>query len=104
MDHSSGRVGPSNSSCKGLFTVSTVLCVGVGHVGLPLSLKLWEVGHDVILVDIDTDKIVKLGHGQMPFLEKGCDEILARAAGNPRFRPITYEDPNFEPAVESAEY
>jgi UDP-N-acetyl-D-mannosaminuronic acid dehydrogenase len=84
--------------------MSSVLCVGVGHVGLPLSLKLWEAGHDVSLVDIDTDKILKLGQGRMPFLEEGCDEILAKAAGDPRFNPVTYEDPEFVTAVQAADY
>lgn len=84
--------------------MSTVLCVGVGHVGLPLSLKLWEAGHDVILVDIDTDKIIKLRDGRMPFLEKGCDEILTHAAGDSRFHPITYEDLSFNERVGEAQY
>ena len=84
--------------------MSRVLCVGVGHVGLPLSLKLWQAGHDVFLVDIDEDKIEKLALGEMPFLEEGCDDILAKAAGTSRFKPITYGDAGFADVVGSADY
>lgn len=81
-----------------------LLCIGAGHVGLPLSLKLWEVGHDVALVDIDTDKIETLRHGRMPFHESGCDALLRRAAVSERFRTLTYSDSAFERHVERAEY
>lgn len=81
-----------------------VLCVGVGHVGLPLSLKLWEAGHHVAAVDIDEEKIEKLARGVMPFLEKGCGEILAGAAGHARFQPITYGQSTFAEAVASSDY
>jgi UDP-N-acetyl-D-mannosaminuronic acid dehydrogenase len=76
----------------------------VGHVGLPLSLKLWQAGHEVTLVDIDSDKIKALRRGRMPFFEKGCDAILDEAAGHERFRPLTYEDASFAGSVQAAEY
>lgn len=81
-----------------------VLCVGVGHVGLPLSLKLWEAGHDVHAVDIDSTKIALLRAGRMPFREEGCDLLLARAYRDERFRGLTYADADFEVAVNDAEY
>jgi UDP-N-acetyl-D-mannosaminuronic acid dehydrogenase len=84
--------------------MSKVMCVGVGHVGLPLSLKLWRASHDVSLVDIDEDKIEKLALGQMPFLEAGCDEILAECAGDARFTPLTYGHKRFAETVSGADY
>ena len=84
--------------------MASLLCVGVGHVGLPLSLKLWEAGHNVSLVDIDTKKIEALGKGKMPFHEAGCDEILGRAAGSERFHPLTYDHPGFAPSCAEADY
>ncbi len=84
--------------------MSRILCVGVGHVGLPLSLKLWDAGHDVALVDVDTSKIIALHGGIMPFHEAGCDELLAQAAVSDRFSPVTYDSPEFAPRVEAAEY
>jgi UDP-N-acetyl-D-mannosaminuronic acid dehydrogenase len=81
-----------------------VLCVGVGHVGLPLSLKLWAAGHDVSLVDIDRSKIESLRLRRMPFEEPGCDELLQRATREGRFRPLTYDEADFESNVTRAEY
>ena len=84
--------------------MANTLCVGVGHVGLPLSLKLWQAGHDVGLVDIDTAKIEALRHGRLPFLERGCDDLLRAAYQDGRFRPLTYTDPDFPESVAAADY
>lgn len=84
--------------------MANLLCVGVGHVGLPLSLKLWEAGHNVSLVDVDTDKINALTKGVMPFMEAGCEHILEKSAASDRFRPLTYDDGSFEASVAQAEY
>lgn len=84
--------------------MALILCIGVGHVGLPLSLKLWAVGHDVTAVDVDTAKIDAMRGGRMPFREAGCDSLLRRAHDDPRFHPVTYEDAHFRLAAESAEY
>lgn len=83
--------------------MARVLCIGVGHVGLPLSLKLWDVGHEVSLVDLDEDKIRLLRRGRMPFLEAGCAELLQTATTSDRFSPCTYGD-GFAEVVGSAEY
>src|SRR5437588_12520568 len=84
--------------------MARVLCVGAGHVGLPLSLKFWSVGHDVAVVDIDASKIEALQRGQMPFHEPGCGEMLEMAAGDCKFRPVLYSDPDFESLVRGADY
>ena len=84
--------------------MAQLLCIGVGHVGLPLSLKFWDVGHDVSLVDVDVGKIEALRAGHMPFQEKGCEALLERAVRDRRFRPLTYIDPAFASAVAAAEY
>ncbi|GAC1400495.1 MAG: nucleotide sugar dehydrogenase [Chloroflexota bacterium] len=81
-----------------------VLCVGVGHVGLPLSLKLWQAEHDVALVDIDFEKIDALRSGAMPFLEDGCQRLLDVACDSHRFRPLTYDDSDFSDEVAIADY
>lgn len=90
--------------CRGRKELARVLCVGVGHVGLPLSLKLWKAGHDVALVDIDEEKILALRVGVMPFLEEGCEAIIKVASEDGRFRPLTYGDLSFPKEVEAADY
>lgn len=84
--------------------MSRVLCIGVGHVGLPLSLRLWEAGHEVVVVDLDEGKIAALREGRMPFHEPGCDEVLRRAQVDGRYRPVTYADADFQRGMEDAEY
>src|SRR5579859_3353805 len=84
--------------------MTRLLCVGVGHVGLPLSLKLWNAGHHVSLVDVDEPKIRGLRHGHMPFREEGCEELLQTACRDSRFLPLIYDDSQFLPTVAGAEY
>jgi UDP-N-acetyl-D-mannosaminuronic acid dehydrogenase len=55
-----------------------VIVGGCGHVGLPLGLVLAERGFQVILLDIDRDKVDRINSGQMPFREKGADALLRR--------------------------
>ena len=38
--------------------------IGLGYVGLPLSLRFAEAGFKVIGFDIDPDKTEQLNHGQ----------------------------------------
>ncbi len=81
-----------------------ILCVGAGHVGLPLSLKLWSTGHVVTLVDVDRAKIAVLRTGKMPFHEPGCDELLQSAHGDARFVAIEYGDAAFPQRAAEASY
>ena len=60
---------------------------GTGYVGLVTGACLAEVGHDVVCVDVDRDKIDRLNNGELPIFEPGLDAIVARnvAAGNLHF-------------------
>jgi UDP-N-acetyl-D-mannosaminuronic acid dehydrogenase len=54
-----------------------VVVGGGGHVGLPLSLKLAEVGFRVGIYDIAQPTVDMIGEGHMPFMEPGADALLA---------------------------
>jgi len=55
------------------------LCVvGTGYVGLVLGPSLADLGHRVVCVDKDADKIRQLEEGQVPIYEPGLDEVIAR--------------------------
>lgn len=60
---------------------------GSGYVGLVTGACLADVGHDVICVDIDADKIAALNAGQVPIHEPGLETIIRHNldAGRLRF-------------------
>lgn len=51
---------------------------GTGYVGLVTGVCLAEIGHDVICVDTNTDKINMLKNAKSPIYERGLDELLAK--------------------------
>lgn len=53
-----------------------VTVFGVGYVGLVQGAALAEVGHNVVCVDIDTDKITQLTQGKIPIYEPGLTQVV----------------------------
>jgi len=49
---------------------------GAGHVGLPLSLLLADIGHEVLIIDINEKIMSDIRKGTFPFLEVGGSELL----------------------------
>src|SRR5438128_6737859 len=67
--------------------MARISVIGLGYVGLVTAAGLAELGHQVIGVDIDDDKVARLGRGELPLYEPGLDNLVARnrAAGRLRF-------------------
>ena len=61
--------------------------VGTGYVGLVTAACFADLGHTVIAVDQDPNRIQLLGKGQAPFYEPGLEELLCRVN---RSRRLTY--------------
>lgn len=55
-----------------------VCVVGTGYVGLVTGVCLSEIGHNVICVDNDSEKIKKLLSGVMPIYEPGLDILVLK--------------------------
>ncbi|QHT59914.1 UDP-glucose/GDP-mannose dehydrogenase family protein [Paenibacillus lycopersici] len=62
-----------------------VLIVGSGYVGLTTGSALAYLGHEITLLDIDADRIMRLKDGEVPIHEKGLNELLSEARHNMNF-------------------
>lgn len=59
-----------------------IAVVGSGYVGLVAGACFADLGHDVILVDNDQQKLAALNGGQVPIHEKFLPELLGRHRGH----------------------
>lgn len=64
----------------------SISVLGTGYLGATHAACLAELGHRVIGVDRDREKIELLQQGHAPFAEPGLEELLARHVGSGRLR------------------
>jgi len=74
-----------------------VAIVGSGYVGLVAGACFADMGHQVVLVDNDQQKLAALKDGQVPIHEKFLPELLERHRG----RSLTFSD-DLRTAVEAS--
>src|SRR3990167_5054686 len=55
-----------------------IATIGLGYVGLVTAACLSELGHEVIGIDIDSNRIELLKEGQMPIYEPGLRELVSK--------------------------
>jgi UDPglucose 6-dehydrogenase len=55
-----------------------LVAFGIGYVGLVTGTGLAELGHDVLCVDIDPDRIRQLEDGIIPIYEPGLADLVKR--------------------------
>src|SRR5246127_1699050 len=60
--------------------------IGSGYVGLVTGACFADVGHHVICVDNDAEKVKQLKAGQIPIYEPGLEEIIHRNVSAQRLR------------------
>ncbi|MDY5785550.1 UDP-glucose/GDP-mannose dehydrogenase family protein [Corynebacterium sp.] len=52
--------------------------IGTGYLGATHAACMAELGHEVLGVDVDDNKISRLTNGEVPFYEPGLPEVLDR--------------------------
>jgi len=64
-----------------------VTVIGTGYVGLVTGACLADLGHHVVCLDVDADRVARLRAGEIPIYEPGLDDVVARgiAAGRLEF-------------------
>src|SRR5260370_12901251 len=64
-----------------------VSVIGTGYLGLTHAVCLADLGHEVLAIDVDEDKIAKAANGEAPFFEPGLEPLLRKNldAGRLRF-------------------
>ena len=62
---------------------------GTGYVGLVTGTCLADVGHDVMCMDVDADKIAGLEAGRIPIYEPGLEEMVKANVASGRLRFTT---------------
>lgn len=61
--------------------------IGTGYLGLTHAVCMADLGHDVLAIDVDQEKIAKAARGETPFFEPGLEPLLRKNldAGRLRF-------------------
>ncbi len=63
-----------------------VAVIGTGHVGLTTAACLAHIGHDVLGVDENIEKVRAIEAGEVPFVEPGLADLVREGTGNGRLR------------------
>ncbi len=75
-----------------------LVAFGGGYVGLVTGTGLAELGHDVLIVDIDPAKIQRLNDGVIPIYEPGLTDLVRRNERAGRLRFATELLPGYDEA------
>ena len=61
--------------------------IGAGYLGLTHAVCMADLGHEVLALDVDEQKITRAGAGETPFFEPGLEPLLRKNldAGRLRF-------------------
>jgi len=78
-----------------------IAVIGTGYVGLVSGTCLADLGHEVVCIDIDLNKIKGLKAGVMPIYEAGLEELVTKnvAAGRLSFSDQMIESLHWATAI-----
>src|SRR5215468_5412514 len=60
--------------------------IGTGYLGLTHAVCMADLGHQVLAIDVDADKIAKAARGEVPFFEPGLEPLLRKNLESGRLR------------------
>lgn len=63
-----------------------IAVLGMGYLGATHAACMASVGHDVLGLDTDHDKLAKLAGGDVPFFEPGLDDLTREAVAREKLR------------------
>ncbi|MBW6517760.1 MAG: UDP-glucose/GDP-mannose dehydrogenase family protein [ANME-2 cluster archaeon] len=69
-----------------------VSIIGSGYVGTVTAACFAELGHNVVCIDIDPEKVDMINRGEPPIYEDGLEELLAKHAGKTLRATAEYDD------------
>ena len=60
--------------------------IGTGYLGLTHAVCMADLGHQVLAIDVDAEKIAKAARGETPFFEPGLEPLLRKNLDSGRLR------------------
>ncbi len=66
-----------------------VTVIGAGYLGLTHAVCMADLGHEVLAIDVDTQKIAKAAAGEAPFFEPALEPLLRKNVDAGRLRFTT---------------
>ena len=63
-----------------------VTVIGTGYLGLTHAVCLADLGHEVLAIDVDAEKIAMAASGETPFFEPGLEPLLRKNLDSGRLR------------------
>jgi UDPglucose 6-dehydrogenase len=63
-----------------------VCVIGTGYVGLVTGVCLAQIGHDVVCIDNNQEKVKMMQSGESPIFEPGLSELMAGAIASGKIR------------------
>jgi UDPglucose 6-dehydrogenase len=68
---------------------SRITIIGTGYLGLTHAVCMADLGHKVLAIDVDEEKIAKAERGETPFFEPGLEPLLRKNLDSGRLRFTT---------------
>jgi UDPglucose 6-dehydrogenase len=66
-----------------------VTAIGIGYLGLTHAACMAELGHDVLAIDTDHERVARVSAGEMPFFEPELEELMRKGLESGRLRFTT---------------